>query len=235
MSPAASDNDNDNEVEAVEMMLNTLHPDLEKLLKSHATDPLSWPDIFENFQPADKEDPKVTPLTKCEISWSFEKDPVQHSYASDIPEDDDDASSSKSLHAVMVHGPTVVDSTTFPGMQIRIIDQLSLYRDVFYINDRGFNPMTGAFIYGNQREVPYRLERVSTILSTTSDSTTASSSSSSSDGALQRQVINPELEWTIGPNNRTPEEYESKLNVIGGPSAGINKKNYKSGGPGKKS
>jgi hypothetical protein len=227
----------------VEMRLNTLNPELEQLLKSHATDPLSWPDIFKNFQHeevsssscssssssssrSDEKNPKVIPLSKCEIAWSFEKDSIQHSYISDTSDGEDDGED-VSLHAIMVHGVQVVNSTIVPGMQIRILDQLSLYQHVFYINDRGFDPITGAFIYGNQRDIPYRLERVSNILPST-----ISAAASASDQTLQLQVINPELEWTLGPNHRTIEEYDSKLKVIGGPSTGI-KMNYKSGQGGK--
>lgn len=208
MIPSATNN------EAVEMMLNTLHPDLEKLLKSQASDPLSWPEMFQNFQPKSEKEPKVNRLMKCEISWSFDIDPIQHSYLTDIPEDDPN-NVSKPVHAVMVHGPTVVNSNVVPGMQIRIIDQLSLYQNIFYINDRGFDPISGAFIYGNQREVPYRLERVSSL------------SSSSEDGRLKRTIINSDLEWTMGPDFRSSEEYELKLESIGGLSVGMNKNSFK--------
>jgi len=213
--------------ETVEMFLNTLHPDLEKLLKSHAKDPLSWPHIFKNFKPPIEGEQKVDILKKCEISWSIDKDPIQHSYLTSTPEDEDDYFSN-SLHAIMIHGPTIVNSTIVPGMQIRIVDQLSLYQDVFYINDRGFDPITGGFIYGNQREVPYRLERISTISSRNLTSRTGDSRTSmptSHTGTLQRQLVYPDLEWTIGPDHRTTEEYERNMKVIGGPSAGMNKKN----------
>jgi hypothetical protein len=212
--------------EAVEMMLNTLHPDLEKLLKSQASNPLLWPSMFENFQPADENESKVNRLTKCEITWSFETDPIQHSYLTDIPEDDE-TYSSKSLHAVMVHGPTVVNSTMIPGMQIRIIDQLSLFQNTFYINDRGFDPITGSFIYGNQREVPYRLERVSSIYSTSTSTSTPPSSSK--DGGLQRIITNSDLEWTMGSDFRSTEQYKHKVELVGGLSVGMNKPNFKSG------
>ena len=198
------------------MMLNTLHPELEKVLKSEASNPLSWPSIFESFEPTKESEAKVTRLKNCEISWSFQIDPVQHSYLADTPEKDEEEES-KFPHAIMVHGPTIVNSTIIPGMQIRIVDQLSLYPDVFYINDRGFDPTTGAFIYGNQREVPYRLERVSTI----------SSNTSSEDEGLQRIVTNSDLEWTMGPEFRSVEEYEVKLESIGGPSVGMNRNSFK--------
>lgn len=211
--------------EAVTMMLNTLHPDLEKLLKSQASDPTNWPTAFEKFQPANDKEPKVTRLQNCEISWSFEIDPVQHSYLTGVHDDEESEGYSKSMHAVMVHGPTIVNSTIVPGMQIRIVDQLSLYRDVFYINDRGFDPVTGGFIYGNQREVPYCLKRVSSFSS--SGTTQGASPLWSTDKPLERVVTNSELEWTMGPEHRTAEEYERKLEVNGGLSVGIQRKKYK--------
>lgn len=203
---------------AVEMMLNTLHPELEKALKLEASNPLIWPSIFKDFQPTTENEPKVNRLTNCEISWSFQIDPIQHSYLGDTPESEE-REKSKSLHAIMVHGPTIVNSTIVPGMQIRIVDQLSLYEDVFYINDRGFDPTTGSFIYGNQREVPYRLERVSSI----------SSNPAPVDEGLQRVVTNSDLEWTMGPDFRSAEDYELKLESIGGPSVEMNRKNFKKG------
>jgi len=201
---------------AVEMMLNTLHPELEKALKLEASNPLIWSSIFKDFQPTTENEPKVNRLTNCEISWSFQIDPIQHSYLGDTPESEE-REKSKSLHAIMVHGPTIVNSTIVPGMQIRIVDQLSLYEDVFYINDRGFDPTTGSFIYGNQREVPYRLERVSAI----------SSNSALVDEGLQRVVTNSDLEWTMGPEFRSAKDYELKLESIGGPSVEMNRKNFK--------
>ena len=104
-------------------------------------------------------------------------------------------------HAVMVHGEAIVESTLLPGVKIRILDQLSLFEDVFYINDRGLDPQTGAFFYGNQRGVPYRLERVSTLVGN------------------ERQIVNEDLKWTLGRQWRTEEDYQDKIDAIGGPSA----------------
>ena len=217
--------DND---ETIEMMLNTLHPDLEKLLKSQASNPLSWPHLFQNFEPKEDKNPKVNRLKKCEISWSLDRDPIEHSYLTSTPENES-ATSSESIHAVMVHGPTVVNSTVIPGMKIRIVDQLSLYQDVFYINDRGFDPITGSFIYGNQREVPYRLERVSFISSNTTD--TITSPQSLDNGELKRIIKNSDLEWTMGPDFRSTDEYSRKMKLIGGPSVAMNKKSFKKDDP----
>jgi hypothetical protein len=239
--------------DVVEMRLCTLNPTLETILRANAHDPLSWPSIFEEFQPPSIEEPKLNLLPKCEITWSLEKDPVQHSYAIDIPEIGDDENAdrsddgetydrfletSRSLHAVMVHGQAIVDSTIVPGMKIRILDQLSLYDDVFYINDRGFDPVSGAFIYGNQRGVPYRLERVTSLSGTPSSSSPSTSSSAkfqqqddiilrqSTSNDIQRHVVDPDLKWTLGPRWRTADEYDIRLQAIGGPSAGISKRDF---------
>jgi hypothetical protein len=179
----------------VEMKLYTLHPELEGLLRSHSEEPLQWPSLFSEFEEvADAK--KIDYLPNCEVTWSLELDPEKHAYALEKDETD-------GIHAVMVHGEAIVESTLLPGVQIRILDQLSLYKDVFYINDRGLDPKSGAFIYGNQRGVPYRLERVSKLF----------------DGA--RHVVNDDLQWTLGPQFRTDSEYQSKLDAIGGPSAGM--------------
>ena len=73
--------------------------------------------------------------------------------------------------------------------------------DEIYIHDRGFDPETMRFIYGNQRDIPYQLERVTTMAT---DRT--------------RKVVNNDLKWTLGPTFRTPKEYEAKLANVGGPS-----------------
>lgn len=181
------------------MKLYTLHPDLEVLLRSHSEDPLKWASLYNSFELENSDDEKIKYLPNCEIEWSLQPDPVQHSY---IKSKD----YINGIHAIMVHGEAIVDSTIIPGMTTRILDQLSLYEEVFYINDRGLHPETGAYIYGNQRGVPYRLERVSSFL----------------DGEIT--IINEDLKWTMGPQWRTEEEYDMKMKSIGGPSAQMNAK-----------
>ena len=215
--------DKDGHHTGIEMKLHTLHPELEELLKSQSEDPICWPNLFQQFQPKDPTEDKVNLLPKCEISWSLEKDPIQHAYTKDVPEEDDNEELLNSLHAVMVYGEAIVNSTIVPGMAIRILDQLSLYPDVFYINDRGFDPSSGAYIYGNQRGVPYCLQRVAQFLPIVT-----SSNEDDQSIELQRKVTNKDLQWTIGPQWRSEKEYESKIDCIGGPSAGINKSRYTS-------
>ena len=190
----------DGESNAIEMRLYTLNPKLEGILRSNSESPMEWPTIFENFH-ADEDDSeeKFVYLPNCEITWSLNIDPEQHEYTVLSGEKDD----TSGIHAVMVHGEAIVDSTIIPGVKIRIIDQLSLYENVFYINDRGLDPESGEFIYGNHRGVPYRMERVATL----------------NDG--ERVVSNEELRWTMGEQWRTTEEYEAKLKAAGGPSVGM--------------
>lgn len=184
------------------MKLHTLNPELELLLRQHSENPLSWPKLFSSFGERNELEEKVDYLQGCDVVWSIEMDPIQHAYILDS----DEADQNGGLHAVMVEGEAILDSTMIPGVKIRIRDQLSLYKDVFYINDRGFNVDTGGFIYGNQRGVPYRLERVARIL----------------DG--KREVLNEDLEWTLGPQWRNEDTYQLKIDAIGGPSARMSRK-----------
>ena len=34
----------------------------------------------------------------------------------------------------------------------------------------------------------------------------------------ERQVVNETLAWTLGPEHRTEDEYQGKLDKVGGPS-----------------
>jgi hypothetical protein len=189
--PASSEDD------CVEMRLYTLKPDLEELLREHSENPIEWPKLFSGYDEGGSLEDKINYLPNCEITWSREKDPVQHSY---VPARRD---SEACVHAVMVHGEAIVDSTVIPGLKIRILDQLSLFHDIFYINDRGLDPETGSFIYGNQRGVPYRLERVATLC----------------EG--ERRIVNNDLAWTLGSSWRSADDYDARIAAAGGGSVQI--------------
>jgi len=199
--------------DSIEMRLYTLQPDLEALLRQHSETPMEWPNLFAAFDNGSPLEDKINYLPNCEISWSQERDPIQHSYlnttTTTTPTTTFDLEEDTCLHAVMVHGEAIVDSTLIPGMKIRILDQLSLFDDIFYINDRGFDPKTGAFIYGNQRGVPYRLERVTTLEEDPNETTTTA-------GRQRRKIVNPDLAWTLGDSWRSPKEYEDRISAAGG-------------------
>jgi len=174
------------------MKLFTLDPPLEGKLRKEVN-PMKWPDIFSDYDGDKKQE-----LTKCDVKWSPDPDPVQHEYALQAFPGRD------GHHAVMVYGEAVVESTMMPGMNILIRDQLSLWDDEFWIHDRGFDPASMNFIYGNQLGVPYKLQRVCSV----------------QDG--ERVVANKDLEWTLGSSWRTEEQYQDKLEAVDGISSKLN-------------
>jgi len=193
-------------VTAVDTMLFTLHPELEKQLRLASMAPTEWPRIFRDFsvQGEDKPVPKTSILENCEVRWSYNLDPQQHSY---VPESH--ASPGDGIHAVMVHGEALVESQMMPGRQILIRDQLSLWPDELWIHDRGLDPISMAFIYGNQDGVPYRLKRVCNF-------------ESADELPVKRICIGHDLKWTLGPEYRTEALYDAKLEGMDGPSRNAN-------------
>ena len=184
----------DVEKNSVDTVLYTLDPDLEGIIRQ-CPNPLQWKTIFEEQNGKER----VTELKDCDVRWSWVLDPVQHAYAATHNKDKEPG-----IHAVMVHGEAIVESQMMPGVQILIRDQLSLWDEELWIHDRGFEPSTMKFIYGNQKEIPYRLERVADMPASSTETT--------------RQVVNDDLSWTLGPDHRNEKEYEQKLAEVGGPS-----------------
>lgn len=192
------DSDDDNQV-AVDTTLYTLHPQLEAQLRSKSTEPLLWPGLFRSFTEINQNESATVLLPNCEVRWSFQMDPIQHAYAASYTLSKEKEAG---IHAIMVQGQAIVDSQMAPGTKILIQDQLSLWSDEFWIHDRGYDPNDlNKFIYGNQRGVPYRLDRVTRITNN------------------QRVVISEDLQWTLGPAFRTDAVYKEKLDAVGGPSA----------------
>jgi hypothetical protein len=112
----------------------------------------------------------------------------------------------------------IVDSISLiPGKRILIKDELSLWEEEFWINDRGYDPDAIVkeghtanddseglpFVYGNRRLVPYKLARVSRMSTTCGGGVN-----------LIRSVVNSELEWTLGDEYRTAELYQEKLSAV---------------------
>lgn len=82
---------------------------------------------------------------------------------------------------------TWVESQNAAGLEILVKDDLRIWNDHLWVNDRGFN-REGNFVYGNQRGVPYKMRRV---------------------------VAAGPLEWTLAERYRTPELYAAKMSAIG--------------------
>lgn len=188
----------------VNMKLYTLNPLLEQELRA-TNDATEWPRVFQDFAASHKDDlneePLVKELYKCDVQWSRDMDPVQHEYALSHFRSGKD-----SFHAIMIFGQALMNSTMIPGQEILIKDQLSLSQNDFWIHDRGFNPETGDYIYGNQRGVPYQLERVTCIHPDTG----------------KREIVHPQLQWTLGEAWRTEQEYQNYMDLVGGVSSKLN-------------
>jgi CpeT/CpcT family (DUF1001) len=164
----------------------------------------------------------VTLLPNCEVRWSTRLDPILHSYALSKSLDDNDSLESNSsdisgegLHAVMVHGSALLDSQMLPGQKILVYDQLSLWSDALWIHDRGYNPDTMDFIYGNQRGIPYRMQRVTSIQCTPGGT---GSRENPPPVTCDRTVTDQALAWTLGSLYRSPAEYDAYMQTIGGKS-----------------
>ena len=47
------------------------------------------------------------------------------------------------------------------GREIVVRDDVSLWPDALWVNDRGHDKETGEYVYGNINDVPYKMQRVS--------------------------------------------------------------------------
>ena len=225
----------------VRLKLHTLSPELDQVLRSNCSEqPWTWwnevynmwsktnPDETNSLNTNERWDEfqsegvlkLVSLLNGCDVLWNPEWDQTNHSY---LYQDDydksvapsDKAQSEKACHATMEAGPdgVIVDSISMiPGKRILIKDELSLWENEFWINDRGYDPDDSKegedmpYVYGNRRGVPYKLERVACMKSVNNtDEDTRNLLE------LRREVINPLLEWTLGDDYRTPELYQQKL------------------------
>jgi hypothetical protein len=177
----------------------------------------------------------VSPLKGCDVLWNPEWIPSNHSY---LYKDEYSQSTIKSpaklpeaaFHATMEAGPSgvIVDSISMiPGKRILIKDELSLWEDEFWINDRGYDPDANTveeplgalhnnvkdsggmpYVYGNRRGIPYKLERVAT-MSFVNDVDEQEASL-----LLHRVIVNSDIEWTLGEDYRTTDLYQQKLNQL---------------------
>jgi hypothetical protein len=177
------------------MKLYTLTPELEGQLRKEL-DPTQWPRIYAEYDSPSVG--KIQELPKCDVQWSTVPDPDQHAYALEA------YPNRPGSHAVMVYGEAIVESTMMPGTKILVRDQLSLWDYEFWIHDRGFDPESMAYIYGNQLSIPYQLQRVTKIQ------------------GRNRVVCNDDLKWTLGSDWRTQNTYDEKLLAINGVSSKLN-------------
>lgn len=259
ISPHDDDDNNNNNMdgEKVRMKLHTLSPEIEQQLRQYSDQPCTWwretyavwlnstdvgEDEWNTFQSVGIQQ-LVSPLVGCDILWDPQWDPEKHAYLN-VDEYDNHVPSSASTaihnsdddgyHATMEAGSkgAIVDSISLiPGKRILIKDELSLWENEFWINDRGYDPdavdddneagnnesgdVVGnmPFVYGNRRGIPYKLERVSCI-STKNANEGKEDIMSSNQLLLKRAVSKQELAWTLGEDFREQTEYDEKLRAV---------------------
>ena len=208
------------------MKLYTLLPSIEGRLRSIGSDPLKWWDIINGSVggtlDVHSQSEACKLLQGCEVVWKSNPDPMRHIYLEHgLPNNAPNntkylATSSSVAHAFMVKDSVEIDSQMAPGTKILVKDELSLWRQELLINDRGYD-LDGNYIYGNQRGVPYRMNRVACIKS-------GKSTKSEDSPQVNRMVVEDDLAWTLGPNWRTEDVYQSKLLMVGGVTTKMNSK-----------
>jgi hypothetical protein len=188
-------------------------------------------------------------LVGCDVLWEQNWDPLKHPYLYmneyDTNNLNDDVKSSSlepdnAFHAIMEAGSAgaIVDSISMiPGKRILIKDELSLWDNEFWINDRGYDPdyhnddhgnnynpahnsfddsdIGLPFVYGNRRGVPYKLLRVTTFVDRTrKQSSQVNCDEEMSSLQLKRVTVNADLEWTLGENYRTEDVLREKMKAF---------------------
>ena len=221
----------------VRMKLNTLLPHVERQLRECSEKPCIWwkelwkiwcneksidiqqqTDVKEwNKLQVEGIPSMVSSLEGCDVLWEPNWEPSKHTYLYNNEYEDDTITDRKPLptgdsyHATMEAGQkgAIVDSISLiPGKRILIKDELSLWNNEFWINDRGYDPDDDdmPFVYGNQRGVPYKLQKVSNFIT--------SYANTEIELELQRELVNSDLEWTLGEEYRTKELFQQKMQSI---------------------
>ena len=147
-------------------------------------------------------------MERCDIKWTNDIDEIRHSYLKKFPSLLPNDTDSAAIHAVMINdhekGGVLLESQMAPGTYLRIQDELSLWNDLLLINDRGHDADNTRMVYGNWDGVPYQMKRVTNLIQSENGS------------SFEREVVQDELQWTLGSSWRTEDEFLEKLKVIGG-------------------
>jgi CpeT/CpcT family (DUF1001) len=164
------------------MRLWRLHPDVETRLRAvgYKLQGFDW-----QSSAAESSADVAESMDGCEIYWSRGSSSSSDAAAT--------ASSEQQQSPAFVglmgedDAGTWISSQNTAGQDILVKDDLKLWPAELWVNDRGYS-RTGEFVYGNQRDVPYKMQRVQP------------------GGAL---------EWTLGAQYRTDSEYAAKMAAIG--------------------
>eukprot|EP00953_Heterococcus_sp_UTEX-ZZ885_P027372 14684-Heterococcus_DN1.PRE.6 len=171
------------------MRLWRLRPDVESRLRAagYQLQDFDWQDSAAESSSADV----AESMDGCEIYWSRGSSSSSTCSSSDADTDCTEQQQQQPPAFVGLMGEddagTWISSQNTAGLDILIKDDLKLWPAELWVNDRGYS-RTGEFVYGNQRGVPYKMQRVQ------------------AEGAL---------EWTLGAQYRTDSEYAARMAAIG--------------------
>mmetsp|Transcript_25278 Transcript_25278/g.31152 ORF Transcript_25278/g.31152 Transcript_25278/m.31152 type:complete len:415 (+) Transcript_25278:75-1319(+) len=208
--------------ESVRMKLYTFNPELEAKLRQSSQNSLDvWVSIIEKYIKTNIErhhsNVIFTELKRCDIKWTEKTDQTRHTYFDyESHSNDEQNNPENACHAIMINdhdiGGVLLESQMTPGSFIRVQDELSLWENELWVNDRGHDAESGIMVYGNYLKIPYKMRRVSTLTSV-----------ENLGFKWKRNMVDETLSWTLGDDWRTSEKYESKMNDIGGVSTMMNK------------
>jgi hypothetical protein len=214
--------------ETVQMRLYTFCPELEKILRLNSEYALEkWLKLISDHVLENGSD-SFQLLNRCDIQWTENPDEVRHAYLNKFSSNIHNKSNkSVPIHAKMIYdheqGGVLLESQMMPGTFIRIQDELSLWQDELWINDRGFDADTKKMVYGNWKGVPYQMIRVTNI-GQQNDAT-------NNPGQYRRTIVSSDLSWTLGEKWRTAQKYDMKIAAIGGTTSQMNsRRNHEGNG-----
>jgi len=209
-------NEGENDI-GVKMKLFLPNSELEGKLKETSNTAIeSWNLILSEYLEQNKgnsnQEDALVELKRCDILWSNVPHPIRHSY---LPQEEKGYNvDSSAYHAIMIYdhekGGVRLKSQMIPGTYIHVQDELSLWEDELWINDRGFTS-NGERVYGNWRDVPYKMQRLTNVIIR----------KSGLQFEWERKNVDPSISWTLGDEWRTKDEYDSKMTAIGGVSSRI--------------
>jgi len=214
------DDDEEHRQQTVQMRLYNFCPTLEKSLRQNSDNALeNWIKIISDHVNENGSD-SFKELNRCDIEWTKNPDEIRHAYLNKFSSMlSNKGKESVPIHAKMIYdhdqGGVLLESQMMPGTFIRIQDELSLWQDELWINDRGFDANTKNIVYGNWKGVPYQMMRVANI---------EPNDTNIIPGQYRRTPVASDLSWTLGDKWRTMQEYEMKMTAIGGKTSRMNSK-----------
>eukprot|EP00586_Coscinodiscus_wailesii_P016208 CAMPEP_0172513954 /NCGR_PEP_ID=MMETSP1066-20121228/256626_1 /TAXON_ID=671091 /ORGANISM="Coscinodiscus wailesii, Strain CCMP2513" /LENGTH=296 /DNA_ID=CAMNT_0013294429 /DNA_START=54 /DNA_END=941 /DNA_ORIENTATION=+ len=134
---AAEDKDDERDT-VVRTRLFHLTPDAEGAIRKSSHCVASWEEVLGPYLPS-----CLVSLPRCDILWRRGAyDPVRHDYLIN-GENASPAPPAEAFHALLEHSSAVVNSLVTVGKKIIVKDELSLWENELWINDRGFDYETG--------------------------------------------------------------------------------------------